>query len=610
MGSTSSVVTPEISEQVMRDIMQLVSKLTGIQLGDNQKHMVKFRVLKRMNELGLRDGDAYLEYSREHLDSESQVLISLLTTHHTFFFREFMHFEFLEKDVLPKMVERLRKEGRKTIRVWSAVCSRGQEVYSLAMFLYHHLKETAPDFTFEILGTDVDEHSVSVAKNGVYRWDEVKEIPSIYLLNNWARGTGDIAAFAKIKKHLKDKCRFKAHNILKPLTAPGISDEYDIIFARNLFIYFNHRDIKTSVENILKNLNPAGMIFIGLSENIAGLALPVETVGPSVFVRKEQAALYKSAPSSVAQASSDSATPVKVLCVDDSPTVLMLLKKILTKENGFEIVGTATNGLEAAEMAKKVKFDIMTLDIHMPKQNGIDYLKASYGPTHPPVVVISSISREETELGLKALTLGARDYIEKPSLNDLNVRADEIRMKLKSALRSKSNVADLKLEKSFERTVKVASPDKASRLIVASLVEREKVAGFLSTRSSSEPCVFVAVPGPEQNSKTMADFLKSKGLATELIDSTKKPALNRVYVGTTKQISDFKKVTSGLKMSIVVIGDDLPSDLVGALKGWPKAEILLEDLETKNSAHADLRKVAAYCIPFISFKYHSDSYLS
>jgi chemotaxis protein methyltransferase CheR len=183
-------VQAQASKILVTEVSKLVNELTGIQLGESQSTMVHHRVQKRMIELQLTDATAYLSYLKENIEEESKALVSLITTHHTFFFREFNHFEFLEQKGLKQVTDAIRAEGRKTLRIWSAACSRGQEVYSLAMFLRFHLKKIAPDFDFEIFGSDVDPESITIAKNGVYRWNEIKEIPSIYLLDNWVKGVG------------------------------------------------------------------------------------------------------------------------------------------------------------------------------------------------------------------------------------------------------------------------------------------------------------------------------------------------------------------------------------------------------------------------------------
>lgn len=124
---------------IVGKVSAIVSQLAGIQLGEKQSQMVESRLKVRMIKLGIETPDAYLAYLETHKDSETQALLSLMTTHHTYFFREFSHFEYLQTEGLAKAIASIRARGDNKLRVWSAACSRGQEVYSIAMFLNVHL---------------------------------------------------------------------------------------------------------------------------------------------------------------------------------------------------------------------------------------------------------------------------------------------------------------------------------------------------------------------------------------------------------------------------------------------------------------------------------------
>ena len=432
------------SDQAVKRVSELVIKATGIQLGPKQHAMVLSRLSKRMSDLKISDFRKYVEHLEAHLESETTVLTSLLTTHHTYFFREFSHFEYLDRQGLKQLVDGAKKRGDNKLRVWSAACSHGQEVYSLAMFLNYHLPKVAPGFSFEILGTDVDQDSVARAANGVYKHREISEVPMIYLDQNWARGTGEIKDFVKAKANLKNHCKFKTMSLLN-LSKRDLTQPFDLIFCRNVFIYFNQDQIKEITTQLLTFLAPTGIFIIGISESLHGLKLPLKVLGPSVYAinrsTTENAAEKFVSSQRVAPIPTAAATPeiLRVLCVDDSPSVLKLLNKVLHKESGFEIVATAGNGIEAREALRKHKIDVVTLDIHMPVQTGLEYLQANFNSSHPPVVMISSVARDNADLAMKALELGASDYIEKPALSNVEERGNEIAAKLRSAVRNKSS---------------------------------------------------------------------------------------------------------------------------------------------------------------------------
>ncbi|MBI3544617.1 MAG: response regulator, partial [Deltaproteobacteria bacterium] len=373
-----------------------MSGITGVQFNERRHTMVLTRVTKRMIELGIKDLDVYQSYLETHLETETQHLVSLLTTHTTHFFREYAHFEFLEQTGLRQLVARMRASGETTLKVWSAACSRGQESYSLAMFLEYHLPRVAPGFTYEIWGSDIDPKSIEAATNGVYQWEELKTVPLTYLGGHWARGTDEIASFVKVRGSLRERCKFVVHNLVEP--TPFLDNRsFHLIFCRNVFIYFSPADIATVTERLLSQLEPGGLFVIGMSESLNVAPTRVETLAPAVYRKPAPLDDEKRVSEEAAVAQTPAPPPlpkdlIRVLCVDDSPTVLALLKQIFAPKFGFEIVATAKNGVEAAKELAQTDVDVVTLDIHMPIQNGLQYLEKNFGEGHPPVLMVSSVS--------------------------------------------------------------------------------------------------------------------------------------------------------------------------------------------------------------------------
>jgi chemotaxis response regulator CheB/chemotaxis methyl-accepting protein methylase len=427
---------------VIREVAGIVSEMSGIQLGERQYSMIESRLKSRIIKLELHTFSRYIKYLKRNLEAESQTLLSLITTHHTYFFREFLHFEYLLNKGLKRLIDRTRARGEKVIRIWSAAASRGQEAYSLAMFFDFHLKAIAPDLTFEIWGTDVDPESIATAKNGVYRVEDLRQSPAMYLQDQWVRGKGDISEFTKAKESLKKKCHFKVENLLK---CEGFLNGkmFDLIFCRNVFIYFNPEQIKKITNLMLNHLDPQGLLFLGASETLTGIDVKVESTGTSVYqhrvdVPKDVLSGIKSATAYALGRAMKPAEaisrPLEVLCVDDSGVIISLLKKILTKESGFIVKATARNGVEAMEKLRADTFDFITLDLHMPEMDGVTFLKETQFTKRPPVLVISSVNREDLSIGKKALEYGASDYVEKPSLENVAQAGNEIRSKIKSIL--------------------------------------------------------------------------------------------------------------------------------------------------------------------------------
>lgn len=438
---SDQIESRELILSVVEEVSKIVSQMAGIQLGPRQIVMVENRLKARMVKMGIKDFNSYLKHLKAHQEEESQALLSLMTTHHTYFFREFSHFEFLLNKGLDALIQKAKQRGDNKIRVWSAAASRGQEAYSLAMFFKFHLAHSNSGVDFEIWGTDVDPESIVHAKNAVYKADELKQSPAMYIGENWVRGKGDVKDFSKLKENLRSKVNFSTLNLLKPESFLN-GKTFDVVFCRNVFIYFNQDQIKHCSEQIIKHLDPDGFFFLGVSESLNGLNLNVSSSGPSVYQHPRPVQTFKSPPKKqVPMSIPQEKRPIEVLCVDDSKAILTLLNGILTKDNGFIVKATASNGLEAIEKIKNEKFDVVTLDMHMPELDGIGFLEKTKDMKRPPVIVVSSINRDDTSIAQKALQLGALDYVEKPSLENISQASNEIRSKLKMAITlSKSDV--------------------------------------------------------------------------------------------------------------------------------------------------------------------------
>lgn len=433
----------ELIGSVVHQVSQIVSEMAGIQLGPKQSSMVENRLKTRMVRLGLDSFQDYLTHLKNHRESESQVLLSLMTTHHTYFFREFSHFEYLLNRSLPGLIEKARTRQDKTIHVWSAACSRGQEVYSLAMFFRFHLSQMAPEVKFKIWGTDIDPESVRFAENGVYKADELKQSPAMYVEGNWVRGKESVKDFTKAKDQIKQHCRFGALNLLKPDSFLN-DKKFDVVFCRNVFIYFNQDQIKQVTKLFMQHLDQDGVLVLGVSETLNGLGLELDLCGPSIYQFRKAKVAGAFQPKVAAAVVKPKI--MDILSVDDSPTILALLKKVLIAENGFRVKATAKNGREALELLKTQSFDAITLDLHMPELDGVGFLK-QHDSKKIPVVVVSSINREDPTIARQAIQYGACDYVEKPSLDNLAQAGNEIRAKLRTVLQGRTS-ANVVVEKS------------------------------------------------------------------------------------------------------------------------------------------------------------------
>jgi chemotaxis protein methyltransferase CheR len=578
----------ELPPTLVQIVSKIVMGITGVQLGEKQASMVQSRISKRISDLGLETEDDYLDYLESHREKESAALVSLLTTHHTYFFREAAHFDFLEKQALSALVARKRKSGDKKIRIWSAAASRGQESYSLSLCVNEWLRKNAPEMSYEILGTDVDPESIEIARNGVYHIKEVQSLP-IHYMEMWAKGTGDITQYVRAKKQIKTPCRFEVLNLLR--IPAKFESNFDLIFCRNVFIYFTLDQIKSITENLLRLMHPVGYLFLGISETLNGLGLPVQGLGPSIYQKTSSTTPPLSAPIAVA------ARSLRVLCVDDSNVILSLMKRVLTKEEGYEIVGTAMNGLEASEKVRTLKPDLMTLDIHMPGQDGVAYLKANFRYGHPPVLMISSVPREDSDLALKCLELGASDYVEKPTLANLTSRSEEIRLKLKFAfLNAKQPKPKLDFDRKFASSLPLLQATEGQlRVIIASLADREKIFETLHQLPNPQPNTFVIIEGAGGALVIVEKRLSQiRGMSAVVADN----------------FEEVRRVAGRSRPLSALIFGQISPNAIATLDQLKPGQVLVEDLNQQNLLASGFGKAIQGLVPYTSFAYHSHEYFA
>lgn len=474
-----------LKKEDIQRLAQIVREETGNHVQEKNFSMLESRIRSHVLKLGLQSMDAYWSYFKANEKAERELLQSLMTTHYTFFFREFVHFEVLGKWIdteSGRLKERFEKQGQ-PVRIWSAACSRGQEVYSLAMFLELNLFQKW-GIPYEILGTDIDVDSVKHSKNGVYSIQEVNTIPNTYLNGFWKRGSGPIKDFAAVHPSLKAKTSFEVLNLLE-ISNWTNKKNFDVTFCRNVFIYFSEENVKKIAQDIAKKLEPRGLFISGMSEPLRFPGWKLVSVGPSAYLNEAEVTKASGMPAAKEKATAvspaatylapapDQELRYKVLCVDDSPTIQLLMRKIFSEDPQCGGVDIAGNGNEAREKLDKGKYDLITLDIHMPEVGGIEFLERLYNRKNdPPVLMVSSVNRTDVELATKSMALGAFDYVEKPAMNNLEKSKGEILTKAKMTIRSKDKAKEGPVG-AFDTSIgqKIVIPDASQsiRIVVASI---------------------------------------------------------------------------------------------------------------------------------------------
>ncbi len=219
---------------------------------------------------GWRSFDAYLDRVCEpEQDHERQHLIDLLTTNETYFYREPAHFDYLLERILPAY------RGR-ALRVWSAACSSGEEVYTLAMVLAEGLGQG----DWSILGTDISSRVLERARLGLYPVDRAKRLPKPWLGKYCLKGVRSQAGNLLVDPRLKARVRLEPHNLMRPLAR---GDAFDIVFLRNVLIYFDPPTKQRVIDAISRSIVPGGLLFISHVESLHGIDTELAMVRPSVF---------------------------------------------------------------------------------------------------------------------------------------------------------------------------------------------------------------------------------------------------------------------------------------------------------------------------------------
>ena len=259
-----------LSEEDFERFRRFIHDRAGISLTPHKRQMVSSRLQRRLRHLGLRSFHAYLEYvSEPSQDRERQHLVDLLTTNETYFYREPAHFEFLLKDILPAY-------RGSPMRVWSAACSSGEEVYTLAMALAEGLGMG----DWRILGSDISSRMVEAARQGLYPLDRAKRLPTDWLGKYCLKGVRSQAGNLLIDPRLKARVQLEQRNLKRPL-ADG--ERFDVVFLRNVLIYFDIPTKQQVIDGLTRAIQPGGYLFISHVESLHSLRTKLEMVRPSVF---------------------------------------------------------------------------------------------------------------------------------------------------------------------------------------------------------------------------------------------------------------------------------------------------------------------------------------
>jgi chemotaxis protein methyltransferase CheR len=271
---------PEFDVVRLRRFASEISAALGIKMPDTKLTMLYGRLQRRLNQLGMRSLDEYEQRLADpvHAEAERIQLLDLATTNKTEFFREPDHFTYLTQRALPALSTR---GDRWTCRVWCAGCSTGQEVYTLAMVLDDYAR-SHPGFGFEITATDISTRALREAAAATYPAALAAPVPPALRQRYLMRGKAARGGMVRVVPELRAKARFSRLNFMSASYALG---EFDVVFFRNVMIYFDRATQKQVLDRQCRLLRPGGYLFIGHTESVAGLDIPLVAETSSVLRR-------------------------------------------------------------------------------------------------------------------------------------------------------------------------------------------------------------------------------------------------------------------------------------------------------------------------------------
>lgn len=268
-----NLMSAELGEKEFKKISRLVYSLCGIYLRDGKQALVRARLMKRLRALHLSDFETYLKYiESDGGHQEIGCLIDVITTNKTSFFREPEHFNYLEKKILPELTCR-------RLRFWTAACSSGEESFSLAMLLRENISDSDSK-DMKILATDISARMLEKARRAVYAEPDLGGLPPVFVSKYFFRIQEGPPRLWQVKENIRKMVRVARLNLMDawPMKGP-----FDVIFCRNVMIYFDKPTQEKLINRFWDLLDPGGYLFVGHSEGLSAISHKFRYIRPAVY---------------------------------------------------------------------------------------------------------------------------------------------------------------------------------------------------------------------------------------------------------------------------------------------------------------------------------------
>lgn len=281
MDTTMLHKTIPITDSAFKEISQIVYAKYGIHLTEKKRSLVTGRLQSVLKGKGLTSFDQYIDYLQNSDESAMSELVNRISTNHTFFFREYAHFDFMMKTALPEFETYHQKKGDKNLRVWCAAASSGEEPYTLAMHMMEYFGTGYSQWKAGLLATDISEDALRKAITGQYSSDSVEKIP-VEMRQKYFTRNGDNFT---VTEALKNEVLYRKFNLMTPQFP--FKKNFDLISCRNVMIYFDKETKEELVNKLYDQLRPGGYLFIGHSETLNGLNTPFTYVKSAIYQRRD-----------------------------------------------------------------------------------------------------------------------------------------------------------------------------------------------------------------------------------------------------------------------------------------------------------------------------------
>lgn len=273
-----------ISPTLYTKFQQLIHDEAGIWLGEAKSALLCGRLSRRLRALKLSSLEEYYDLVMEPQSRDERVaMVNAIATNETRFFRDPRHFEFLEQRVIPRWRSDAQQGRRtKTVRLWSAGCSSGEEPYSLAMLLARHLP-CDQGWSVNILATDISTKVLALARAGVYSITKFGDIPEPLLKDHMLKGVDHCAGQMKVTPQIQAMVEFEKLNLIHGTYPPEM--HFDVIFCRNVLIYFDQAGKQKVVEHCSRCLARNGLLFVGQAENLSTVHSRLRSLAPAIYAQ-------------------------------------------------------------------------------------------------------------------------------------------------------------------------------------------------------------------------------------------------------------------------------------------------------------------------------------